>query len=46
MTVLSNKSEKDIKGYSSRNDIFTEMRNRGNREDDGSRNVSYELVGV
>lgn len=31
MTVLSNKSEKDIKGYSSRNDLFTEMRNRGNR---------------
>ena len=41
MTVLSNKSEKDNRGYSSsRNDLFTEMRNKGTRDEEGSRGGS------
>lgn len=37
MTIHSNKSEKDLKGQFSKEDIFTEMRNRGSKEDIGSR---------
>lgn len=37
MTIQSNKSEKDIRGPSSKEDIFTEIRNRASKDDIGSR---------
>lgn len=37
MTIHSNKSEKDPRTLSSKEDIFTEMRNRVSKEDAGSR---------
>jgi|JI6StandDraft_1071083.scaffolds.fasta_scaffold170754_1 hypothetical protein len=42
MTVLSNKSEKDLRMQPSRDDLFTEMRNKASKEEMGSRMESLK----